>query len=523
MATADISGETACNTDVADLIGELPAITDDTEQAPVDEVDPILNFADALAEQEAAGNGKSGGKKKGEKTPAAAIDPMPAARRFISQHGMQQGELALRFSRDECFLYDGKAYRVLPEDELRSRIIGDLDKYVSHLSRALVSMIRACIAAETLVPAITEPPCWLDDGPQRRNYVAVENGLLDVDAYLAGEPNALRPHSPLWFSRVCLPYSFDPAATCQRWVQFLDRVFAADAERIALAQEWAGLSVIPDTSFQRFLMCEGPGGNGKSVFIAAIEALVGLENCSHVPLEAFGGRFQLNQTLGKLLNIAAEVGELDKLAEGFLKSFTSGDRMQFERKHKDPIEAIPTARLVLATNNPPRFSDRSDGIWRRLLMLPFHVTITAEERVLGMDKPSWWHEQGELPGMLNWALEGLRRLREQGRFTESDACKKSAEAYRRESNPAGMFLSEHYVADLSGSGDVVTSELFAEYRQWCEANGYRSLAAGMFGKEIVRAFPLAEKAKVWNREGRRTEGYRGIVRNNSDTPDTPDF
>src|SRR5205807_310610 len=127
----------------------------------------------------------------------------------------------------------------------------------------------------------------------------------------------------------------------------------------------------------------------------------------------------LASTLGKLANICAEVGELDKAAEGYLKAYTSGDAMQFERKYESSFSAMPTARLVLATNNPPRFSDKSDGVWRRLILLPLNVTIAEEERVYGMDKREWWEASGELPGILNWALEGFDRLRLQGGFTRS--------------------------------------------------------------------------------------------------------
>src|SRR5205814_4102 len=148
---------------------------------------------------------------------------------------------------------------------------------------------------------------------------------------------------------------------------------------------------------------EGEGANGKSVVCGVLTALLGGGNVAHVPLESFGERFALNQTLGKLANIASEVGELDKVAEGKLKGFTSGERMMFDRKGRDPVEAMPTARLVLATNNRPRFSDKSDGVWRRMLLIPFQVQITAEERVYGMDKPDWWIEKGELPGIFNWA------------------------------------------------------------------------------------------------------------------------
>src|SRR5262245_60211733 len=120
------------------------------------------------------------------------------------------------------------------------------------------------------------------------------------------------------------------------------------------------------TDAQRMLCLVGEGANGKSVVLAGLHAMLGQDNVSTVPLEDFGRRFSMAQTLGKLANVCPEVGELDKTAEGTLKAFVSGDRMTFERKCKDGFSARPTARLVLSTNNLPRFVDRSEGVWRRL-------------------------------------------------------------------------------------------------------------------------------------------------------------
>jgi phage/plasmid-associated DNA primase len=140
-------------------------------------------------------------------------------------------------------------------------------------------------------------------------------------------------------------------------------------------------------------------------------ALLGEQNVSTVPLELFGDKFRLVNTLGKLANIVAEVGELDKMAEGYLKAFVVGDPMDFEMKFKQAFRTCPTARLVLATNNMPRFSDKTDGIWRRVLLLPFVVQISKSEAIRGMDPVEWWQERGELPGIFLWALAGLADLR----------------------------------------------------------------------------------------------------------------
>src|SRR5262249_28730446 len=151
------------------------------------------------------------------------------------------------------------------------------------------------------------------------------------------ENNALRPHTPDWFSTVCLPYSHDPAADCLKWKAALVLMFAGDRDRIALLQEWFGYSLTRSTDAQKYLVMVGEGGNGKSTVLAAIQATVGRENVSSVPLEGLEDRFSLPLTLGKLVNISADADRLGQDAEGRLKQFTSGDVMMFERKNKDPF------------------------------------------------------------------------------------------------------------------------------------------------------------------------------------------
>jgi P4 family phage/plasmid primase-like protien len=242
-------------------------------------------------------------------------------------------------------------------------------------------------------------------------------------------------------------------------------------------------------------MLEGEGSNGKSVVCAALEAMLGTENCSHVPLEVFGERFQLTPTIGKLANIVPEVGELDKTAEGVLKSFTSGDPMQFDRKHKQPLQTVPTARLVFATNTRPRFVDRSGGLWRRMILMPFQVVIAENDpkRVFNMDKPAWWEQSGELSGILNWALQGLERLNRQGRFTLPQICEQALADYRIENNPARAFLLER--CHENPEKKTSCGEVYRTYRLWCQDHGYSPLADRSFGKEVKRLFPQTERRR----------------------------
>jgi P4 family phage/plasmid primase-like protien len=265
---------------------------------------------------------------------------------------------------------------------------------------------------------------------------------------------------------------------------------------------------------QKFLMMVGEGANGKSVVCAVLTGMLGENNVSSVPLELFDNKFRLAGTLGKLANIVAEVGELNRVAEGQLKAFVTGDALEFERKFKTPFTARPTARLILATNNPPQFSDKSDGLWRRMLLLQFAVQIPEAERVHGMDQLEYWRQ--EWAGIFVWALAGLHALRSAGRFMVPQACQEAADTLRTDSNPARRFLTEHY---HTGNGEMPSADVYREYSDWCNVNGYYRLAERGFGKEVFRRFPTVQRKKITPPDGRgRCWGYCGLVRGELDCP-----
>jgi P4 family phage/plasmid primase-like protien len=450
----------------------------------------------------------AGREKTGKKIPARKLDPMPEARKFLSQCYTAQGLCTLKFHRGTFHVWDGRRYLEVSEEAMLSILRLYLERFTCQLANSVVSNILASVRALTFLSEQVEIGRWLDDPERAGNWLALQNGILDIGAFLAGREDVLRPHTPQWFSPVCLPYEFNRQAPCPKWRDALEHNMEGDRERIQLLQEWAGYNLVYDTSEQKFMTLAGDGGNGKSVYCAGLTGILGDENVSHLALEAFGERFKLFDTYGKLANIAMEVGELDRVAEGTLKQFTAGDRIGFERKYKDTVNAAPTARVTLSCNTLPRYSDRTSGIWRRLLLVPFRVKIEDAQNVKGMCEPEWWREQGELPGMLLWALRGLRRLRRQNGFTRSETCQTALEEYRQDSNPAAMFLAEHVVE--APAGQIVTSRAYQVYVAWCDENGFKNLASNKFGAEIKRAFPKAKPAQIsW--AGSRVRGYTGVA------------
>jgi P4 family phage/plasmid primase-like protien len=296
-------------------------------------------------------------------------------------------------------------------------------------------------------------------------------------------------HTPQYFSTARLPYNYDKDARCPRWEAFLDDVMQGDSQRIELLQEWAGYLLTDSLRFHKFLLLAGEGGNGKTVFTTLIEKMVGLENVSHIPLSLFGDKFSLASTLGKMLNSTSESSHgINELCETMLKSYTSGDRMTFERKYREPLNAHPTAKIMISTNQLPNFADKSNGVWRRLLFVPFDKCIPADEQDPHLiDKLS-----AELPGIFNWAYRGLLKLLADGQFIEPRRCKMALAEYRRDTNPARVFLEENYTEGFEFEG-VPCGEVYQAYVAWCSQNGYRPLNASNFGKEVKRAFVNVRK------------------------------
>ncbi|MBY0229085.1 MAG: hypothetical protein K2W96_07390 [Gemmataceae bacterium] len=318
-------------------------------------------------------------------------------------------------------------WRRLDHKDLRARVAGFLQqgeraervtqRYVSDVLANLEGLAHLDAWAEDM-PFMIQPG---GDRPSvsRPRLIVFKDRMIDLDeaiAYLgaASEGEAPLPTRydivPEYFTTQRLPFVHIPDADCPLWEGTLDRLLprrGKDDRRREVLQEFMGWTLLAgDLSYQRFLVLVGAGSNGKSTILDAWEALLGRDNVSHVPLSQLDGEFRLCEMTGKMANIAGDMPRLEKVEEGVLKQLTSGDRIQVNRKHLPPVTMRPTAKLVFGTNALPPFADRSDGVWRRLIALPFLEQIPPEE----VDPRRAERLMEELPGIFNWALAGAARL-----------------------------------------------------------------------------------------------------------------
>jgi len=257
-------------------------------------------------------------------------------------------------------------------------------------------------------------------------------------------------------------------------------------------QEWFGYCLTPDTHRQKFMLFEGAAGSGKGTIKEVLVRLLAERNCSFIRLEMFGDKFQMHGTVGKLVNVIDETDKIERMHEGILKTYVGEGFFYFDVKHKAGFRARPSARVLILSNDHLPVKDRSDGIFRRMLLLPFHKSFTDRENsdlLETMLVP-------ELPGIFNWALQGLARLRQQDRFTVPKVSETEKAAYKLECNPARAFLLEHVEAFDGEFEDLTRQCLYEQYETYCKETGEKPLSMTKFNREVRNVFPKVDEKQV---------------------------
>jgi putative DNA primase/helicase len=316
------------------------------------------------------------------------------------------------------------------------------------------------------------------------NMLNLQNGVLNLDTL------SLTPHCREHNITYCLPYAYDPQATCPRFSRFVREVLVTenttepDLDLILLFQELVGYTLTTDTQQEIMVWLAGEGGNGKTVAITTLRNLLG-DMAGSVDFETLGatGNYDLAELPGKRLVFSTESKRGGHMAEELLRRMVSGERINARAIYGDPFFFDPVAKIWWAMNDKPVIRDTSNATWRRMKLIPFFRTFSdAEKDVHLIDKLLQ-----ELPGILNWAIDGLIRLRQRGQFTSAAAAETAATDYRTESNPIVQWLTECTTKAPAGFYPTRSSVAYTAYKAWCEKNGRAALNSTNFGSEVKRA------------------------------------
>ena len=336
-------------------------------------------------------------------------------------------------------------------------------------------------------------------------FINLTNGLLSLKTF------RLRPHDIKYASLVQLPFEYDPEAECPIFHKFLNEIFRGDNELKLLIQEIMGYCLSPSTQAQKCFIFYSDGSSGKSVLCSILHRLAGGDaNVSSVTLSNLNAKFTRAQLYGKVVNISTE-NENSNFNSEALKSITSGDLIQIENKYEKPFTAKLTAKLVFAMNNLPKPSDRTFALYRRVCLVPFLTKFVDNPHEgtneLKRDPNIEAKLIEELPGILAWCIEGLKRLVANNyQFTKSIEAEKLMLEFRKDTTPVYAFIDECISESQARMPErISTNELYSAYNRWLEVNGIR----GILGKrEFLKHF----RAGLAELNLPLAEGHSGKVR-----------
>jgi putative DNA primase/helicase len=339
-------------------------------------------------------------------------------------------------------------------------------------------------------PKLRKRPQDMDRAPFLFN---TESGTLELGDPETGSGDIIeREHRRGDYITHIAGTRFDPRArdgahvpACPEFLRFLEWAQPDPAVRDFL-QRWFGYCLTADNSEQVFMMFYGSGSNGKSVLMIIMEALLG-SYAATVPIEVFlhddrrrGGDAtpELVPLISARLALASEPEESTRLSEAIAKKVTGGDKINVRRLFEGMISIVPKFKVLLSFNNKPAVRGQDEGIWRRILLVPFN-SFMPKDRVDKKLAHRLLATEG--PAILNWALDGMRYWREIG-LAPPPAVVAATSEYRAESDPVGKFLAE--CTERSPDGEVKATRLYEVYRRWCVVNGHHALSSTKLGLQL---------------------------------------
>ena len=426
-------------------------------------------------------------------------NPLPSAAEFVARHHASPEGRTIHRHRGEFWAYQRSHYRICPAEGLRaglytflaeaqrwhvSPVTGESKLVPFKPTAAKVSQVVDALVAHAYVADDIAMPAWLDgrQDPPARELVAMANGLLHLPS------GRLFPHSPQLFAGTALPFAHDDAAPApDAWLAFLATIWPEDREAIGTLQELMGLLLTLDTRHQKLFLIVGPKRSGKGTIGRVIRALLGTANVAGPTLSSLAQNFGLQPLIGKPAAIVSDArlsGRADAaiIAERLL-SISGEDAITVDRKHVEPWTGTLPTRFVILTNELPRIADASGALASRFIVLTMTRSFYGSE-----DHGLTDRLLAELPGILNWAVAGWRRLAERGHFLMPASSAEAMQDIESLSSPILAFLRAACVVEAGA--EVPCQELFDRWRSWCEAQGRDNPGTTQsFGRDLRAAVP----------------------------------
>ena len=370
----------------------------------------------------------------------------------------------------EIYLYQDGCY-YLDQDGIKIKaVISALipERYITF--RVLSAVYNLLIEQQELQKTMEDlnayPPWWIN----------FQNGMFDV------REMKLHKHKPEYLSINQIPHKLDMEIrknmeeAGKTTIQFLNDAMPDRTDQITLWQ-YIGYSMTRDTRFQRFMIIRGIGGTGKSKVINLLQDIVGAANCSGISLQALNERFYPSMLQGMLLNACADISSDALMQVDNIKKATGEDVMICERKGRDPVPFRSYAKLIFSANKIPlNLDEKSNAFYRRLLILEMNNKPKKKDLELGEKL------QAEIGYSIWMAVGALKKLYNDGEFTESTMAKERVEDLYRAADTVKAFADE--CLERQQGSKISRSLLYEKYKQYCENCGRKYHSPNPFFKSL---------------------------------------
>jgi putative DNA primase/helicase len=436
-------------------------------------------------------------------------NPMTVARQLVGEQ-----TLTLRWWRGNWMVWRETHWAETSADHIRSEVYACLETawYFDGKEqptpwlpdRSKVGNVMEALQAVTRLDERVDPPAWLGKPQSDGEAIVCTNGILDVRS------RRLLPFTPEFFNLVSVPFAYDESAGAEpeSWLKFINELYAGDPDTIKMKQEWFGYVVSGRTDMQKIFLMIGPKRSGKGTTRQVLTDLIGSDNVAPRSPRSMVENFGMESLIGKTLAVISDMRlrltkhDMATFVERAL-NVSGEDPIQIARKNRPDWNGKLPARLMFFSNELPQYEDPSNALPSR------HLVAMVETSWFGRENRNLINElRAELPAILNWALVGLERLDQQGRFTESARSHELVTVMGEVSSPEEAFVKDRCT---TGPVDVITmDELYGEYDSWCLETGTTRVDRGTFGKRIRSVLPSVRTCKPKGLDGKQRPGLRGV-------------
>lgn len=325
---------------------------------------------------------------------------------------------------------------------------------------------------------------------QQKDMINLANGVVNL------RNGELTPHdSSLNMSRIgYAEIDPDPEKKPERWLQFLDEITGGDKELQRYLQKAVGYSMGASIREQCLFFCYGNGCNGKSTFVDVISTMMGTYgmNMQAESIMQRKNSSAINTDIARLKGArfvtVPEPEEGGKLSESLVKQLTGGDVITARFLFGDEFEFRPEFKMWICTNHKPVIQGTDDGIWRRVVLIPFTVTIPPEK----IDRNLSYKLRKELPQITRWAVEGAIAWHKEG-LTRPECISKATADYRAEMDVLCRFVEDCIIESNSEFDSIKAAQLYDVYEKWATDTNEYIHTSTRFGRDFAVRFPTKIK------------------------------